>query len=263
MAWCWPTAAWRRSRSTSTRSSRLSTVARDEFGLAGCVQHGASTLPEEAFGHFPAAGCAEIHLATGFQNILYDGGGLPADLRAEMMAWCLANCADERKPGETDEQFLYKTRKKALGPFKEALWSIGPEAEAEIGAHLAARLGLLFERLGVDGTRELVDRYVQPPALPRPMPASLGGAGGETIRAATNVRRRRIRGVSRRPCGPHAAQVARPARRDPDAPHGGPTSGTSATSWSAASPSSPAGGGRTTSSPSPRPSGASTTTWAW
>ncbi len=163
--------------------ARLSTVAREEFGLAGCVQHGASTLPEEAFGHFPAAGCAEIHLATGFQNILYDGGGLPADLRAEMMAWCLVNCADERTPGETDEQFLYKTRKKALGPFKEALWSIGPDAEAEIGANLAARLGLLFERLGVEGTRDLVDRWVQPRPLPRPMPAALGGAGGPTVRA--------------------------------------------------------------------------------
>ncbi|HJS48602.1 MAG TPA: class II fructose-bisphosphate aldolase [Gemmatimonadales bacterium] len=167
--------------------TRLSTVAREEFGLAGCVQHGASTLPEEAFGHFPAAGCAEIHLATGFQNILYDEGGLPPDLRAEMMAWCLVNCADERKPGETDEQFLYKTRKKALGPFKEALWSIGPEAEADIRAHLAARLELLFDRLGVDGTRTLVDRYVEPQPLPRPMPTSLGGAGSESIRAAAET----------------------------------------------------------------------------
>jgi len=69
---------------------RLSTVARDEYRLAGCVQHGASTLPEEAFGHFPANGTAEIHLATGFQNILYDAGGLPDALRAEMMAWCVA-----------------------------------------------------------------------------------------------------------------------------------------------------------------------------
>ena len=162
---------------------QLSTVAREEFGLAGCVQHGASTLPEEAFGHFPAAGCAEIHLATGFQNILYDGGGLPADLKAEMMAWCLANCADERRPGETDEQFLYKTRKKALGPFKAALWSIGPEAEGQISANLRTRLGLLFDRLGVDGTRELVDRYVRPPALPRLIPATLGGISRETIQA--------------------------------------------------------------------------------
>ncbi|MGH2482932.1 MAG: hypothetical protein ACRDE9_00570, partial [Candidatus Limnocylindria bacterium] len=166
---------------------RLSTVAREEFGLAGCVQHGASTLPEEAFGHFPAAGCAEIHLATGFQNILYDGGGLPADLKAEMMAWCLANCADERRPGETDEQFLYKTRKKALGPFKAALWSIGPEAEAQISANLRTRLGLLFDRLGVDGTRELVDRYVVPRALTRPIPAALGGGPRRSIEAGASA----------------------------------------------------------------------------
>jgi fructose/tagatose bisphosphate aldolase len=166
---------------------RLSTVAREEFGLAGCVQHGASTLPEEAFGHFPANGCAEIHLATGFQNILYDDGGLPPDLRAEMMAWCLANCAEERKPGETDEQFLYKTRKKALGPFKAELWAIGPEAEAEIAANLAARLELLFERLGVDGSRELVDRWVHPVALERPMPPALGGASSEAVRAGADA----------------------------------------------------------------------------
>jgi len=167
---------------------RLSTVAREEYGLAGCVQHGASTLPEEAFGHFPANGCAEIHLATGFQNILYDGGGLPADLRAQMLAWCVAHCADERRPGETDEQFLYKTRKKALGPFKAALWAIGPEAEAEIGANLRAQLALLFERLGVDGTRQLVDRYVQPPALPRPLPATWGGQDRQAVVAGNGVR---------------------------------------------------------------------------
>jgi fructose/tagatose bisphosphate aldolase len=166
---------------------RLSTVAREEFGLAGCVQHGASTLPEEAFGHFPASGCAEIHLATGFQNILYDGGGLPAELRAEMMGWCLANCADERKPGETEEQFLYKTRKKALGPFKKALWSIGPDAEAEIRANLTARVELLFERLGVDGTRDLVDRWVRPPTLERPLPAAFGGVAATSVQAADDT----------------------------------------------------------------------------
>jgi fructose/tagatose bisphosphate aldolase len=166
---------------------RLSTVAREEFALAGCVQHGASTLPEEAFGHFPAAGCAEIHLATGFQNILYDGDGLPADLKAEMMAWCLANCADERRPGETDEQFLYKTRKKAIGPFKRQLWDLPAEAEAEIGANLRTKFGLLFDRLAIAGTRSLVDGWVTIPDLPHPLPVALGGGELTAVSAGASV----------------------------------------------------------------------------
>ena len=166
---------------------RLSTVAREEYGLAGAVQHGASTLPEEAFHHFPANGTAEIHLATGFQNILYDDGGLPDALRGEMMAWCLANCPDERKPGETDEQFLYKTRKKAIGPFKRALWTLPADAQEQIGANLRARFGLLFDRLGIAGTRALVDRFVRIPDQPRPLPTALGGGGDVAVVAGASV----------------------------------------------------------------------------
>ncbi|MDQ2853963.1 MAG: class II fructose-bisphosphate aldolase [Chloroflexota bacterium] len=166
---------------------RLSTVARDEYGLAGAVQHGASTLPEEAFHHFPRNGTAEIHLATGFQNILYDEGGLPDELRAEMMAWCLANCGDERKPDETDEQFLYKTRKKAIGPFKKALWTLPPDAQDQIGANLHVKFSLLFDRLGIAGTRSVVDRHVTIPDLPRPLPAALGGGEKPAVTAGASV----------------------------------------------------------------------------
>jgi len=166
---------------------RLSTVARDEYGLAGAVQHGASTLPEEAFHHFPTNGTAEIHLATGFQNILYVGGGLPDALRAEVMAWCLANAADERKPDETDEQFLYKTRKKALGPFKQALWSLPADAQEQIGASLHMKFGLLFDHLGIAGTRSLVDKFVTIPDQPRPLPASLGGGETKAVVAGASV----------------------------------------------------------------------------
>ena len=166
---------------------RLSAVARDEYGMAGCVQHGASTRPEEAFGHFPRNGAAEIHLATGFQNILYDAGGLPPDLRAEMMAWCVANCADERKDGETDEQFLYRTRKKAIGPFKRQLWDLPEEASAEIGRNLRARFGLLFDQLGIGGTRGDVERLVRRVAVPMPLPAALGGEGVAGVTAGAAV----------------------------------------------------------------------------
>jgi fructose-bisphosphate aldolase, class II len=106
---------------------RLSSVAREEYGLAGCVQHGASTLPEEAFGHFPRSGTAEIHLATGFQNILYDEGGLPAELREEMMDWTRANCADERSSVAETERVstmpLTLTSKASAIRFKAARFS--------------------------------------------------------------------------------------------------------------------------------------------
>ena len=166
---------------------RLSTVAREEYGMAGCVQHGASTLPDDAFHHFPEHGTAEIHLATGFQNILYDDGGLPDALRAEMMDWVRANCADERKDGETDEQFLYKTRKKAIGPFKRQLWTLPPDASARIASNLRAKFGLLFDELKVAGTRRHVERFITPVAVPRPLPASLGGRSGVAVSAGASV----------------------------------------------------------------------------
>ena len=69
----------------------LSNVARDDYAMSGAVQHGASTLPEYLFDRFPAIETAEIHLATGFQNMLYDGGFLPEDFRQRMLDWCKYN----------------------------------------------------------------------------------------------------------------------------------------------------------------------------
>ena len=166
---------------------RLSAVAREEYGMAGCVQHGASTLPDDAFDHFPTNGTAEVHLATGFQNILYDDGGLPDALRAEMMDWCRTNCADERKDGETEEQFLYKTRKKAIGPYKRQLWTLPSDAADTIAANLRAKFGLLFDELKIAGTRNHVERLITPVAVPRPLPVLLGGAAGAAATAGASV----------------------------------------------------------------------------
>src|ERR1700716_4358174 len=77
----------------------LSRDARTRYGLGGAVQHGASTLPPEAFGPFPACEAVEIHLATNFQNLVLDHPKLPADLRAELNAWVKAECKDEWKKG--------------------------------------------------------------------------------------------------------------------------------------------------------------------
>jgi len=146
----------------------LSEIARREYGLAGAVQHGASTLPEELFHRFPPTGTCEIHLATNFQNMLYDG--IPDALRSEIYDWLSRNAADERRTGDTDEQFFYKTRKKALGPFKRKFWDMPAAVRERIGHEYDAKFDFLFRQLNVGGTRELVARYVRAPEQHRPMP---------------------------------------------------------------------------------------------
>lgn len=150
----------------------LGIVAR-EYGLAGAVQHGASTLPDELFHRFPEVETAEIHLATGFQNLLYEHPRFPAELYAKVEQYCFDNLADERSDGQTDAQFVYKTRKKALGPIKRDLWDL--ETKDEIIADQQAKLKYLFEQLGITGNKATVEKYVTAPERHKPVPASLKG----------------------------------------------------------------------------------------
>jgi fructose/tagatose bisphosphate aldolase len=153
---------------------RLGEVARKEYRLAGAVQHGASTLPDELFHHFPAVETAEIHLATGFQNLLFDHPAFPRDLLAEIERWCRENAADERKPGQTDEQFVYTTRKKAIGPFKRQLWDL--PTKDEILAAQRRKIAFLLTELGVNGSEEMVQGFVHPVEVHRPLPEALRSA---------------------------------------------------------------------------------------
>jgi fructose/tagatose bisphosphate aldolase len=148
----------------------LGEVARSD-GLAGAVQHGASTLPDELFHRFPAVETAEIHLATGFQNALFEHPAFPDELHEKIEAWCYENAADERKPEQTEQQFVYTTRKKAIGPFKRELWEL--EKKDEILAAQRRKFSFLFTELGVNGSREMVTAYIRPVELHRPMPGSL------------------------------------------------------------------------------------------
>jgi fructose-bisphosphate aldolase, class II len=141
----------------------LSEVAREEYGLAGAVQHGASTLPANAFGNFPRIETCEIHLATNFQNIIFDHPKLPAELRQRMKAWLEETAQGERKAGDSDEQFYYKARKKAIGPFKRDVWGLPAEVRSAIAADLEKMFAFLFEQLNVNGTADLVDRFIQAP----------------------------------------------------------------------------------------------------
>jgi hypothetical protein len=136
----------------------LSEIARKDYGLAGAVQHGASTLPPEAFHKFAECEAAEVHLATEFQNMIYESRHFPAELKNKMYEWLKVNAAAERKEGESQEQFFYKTRKKALGPFKKEIMGLPPEVRGAIAQEIENKSDFLFQQLGAGNNRELVDK---------------------------------------------------------------------------------------------------------
>ncbi|GLI52701.1 class II fructose-bisphosphate aldolase [Thermodesulfovibrio yellowstonii] len=140
----------------------LSELVRKEYGLSGCVQHGASTLPEEAFDKFPETGTSEIHLATGFQNIIYDSKHLPDEFRKMIYEFLKKQFASEWKEGQTEEQFIYSTRKKGFGPFKKEWWSLPKEVKEPIMTELEQKFELLFGKLRVFDTVEIVNKTVKP-----------------------------------------------------------------------------------------------------
>ena len=156
---------------------KLSRVARSAYGIGGTVQHGASTLPESAFGKFVESEAVEVHLATNFQNILFDR--LPDELRSEMYAYLDKTSASDRKSDMTDEQFYYKTRKNAIGAFKEKSWKLPAEKKAEILNALEEQFRKLFVYLGMQGTRSIVEDKITPVSVEPNLKDYLGESIGE------------------------------------------------------------------------------------
>jgi len=140
----------------------LSMVARNEYGLSGAVQHGASTLPADAFDKFPETGTAEVHLATEFQNMIYENSAFPKDFKNEIYDFLRKVCIADKKEGETDEQFIYKTRKNGFGPFKERFWNLPDNVRTKIGEELEIKFDFLFKKLNVIHSKEIIGRTIKP-----------------------------------------------------------------------------------------------------
>jgi fructose/tagatose bisphosphate aldolase len=155
----------------------LGRVARDVYGLGGAVQHGASTLPENAFGKFVEAEACEVHLATNFQNMLFDR--LPDSLRTEMYAYLDEKNTSERKPDMTDEQFYYKTRKNVIGPFKNALWNLPKTNIDMIRQAWEEQFDKLFTFLNIRDTVKYIHSSIKPIAIPVNAQEFLGNAYSE------------------------------------------------------------------------------------
>ena len=140
----------------------ITKVGQSKYQIGGTVQHGASTLPDKYFNQFVKFEALEVHLATGFQNMLLDHPAMPKSLVRKMYEYIDEKHVDERKSTHTDEQFHYKLRKKALGPFKKTLWDLPEKTRAAIKASLTERFSFFFKQLSVTNTQTLVKKFVKP-----------------------------------------------------------------------------------------------------
>jgi fructose-bisphosphate aldolase class II len=163
---------------------KLSLISRKDYGLGGAVQHGASTLPEEAFHKFPEYETCEVHLATNFQNIAFEN--IPSALHEEVNAWVKEHCAGERKAKDTEEQFLYKLRKKAVGPFKKAFWNMPAENRKALVQAWEKKFGFLYEQLQVNDTQDVVAKFVHPVPVRKTL-ADFGETGAEDAGAVRDL----------------------------------------------------------------------------
>jgi fructose/tagatose bisphosphate aldolase len=153
--------------------AKLSRAAKDQWHIGGAVQHGASTLPESAFGRFAEANAVEVHLATAFQNLMYDSEAFPTELRDAVYAYLDEHLASDRKPDQNDTQFHYTTRKQAFGAFKRQFWTLPEETKSQLCADLQPSFELIMRELRVAGNGDLVDRFVTRVDVEVPAPKEL------------------------------------------------------------------------------------------
>ena len=77
----------------------------------------------------------------------------------------------------TAEQFYYKTRKNAIGPFKRDLWELGAEDLTRISQAWERQFDLLFQRLNVDDTDREVEAHVAKTVVRPSLESYLRAAG--------------------------------------------------------------------------------------
>jgi len=142
-----------------TALKELSQLAR-EYNMGGAVQHGASTLPDKYFSQFPESEAIEVHLATGFQNIIMNHPKFPKELVKDMHEWLDDTMQNERSRYQTDAQFHYKLRKKAWGQFKKECWSLPDDIKQSIMNDLEKRFVFIFKELNVNNTKEIVEKFI-------------------------------------------------------------------------------------------------------
>jgi hypothetical protein len=80
---------------------------------------------------------------------------------------------DDWKEKDTEEQFIYKTRKKGFAPFKLELWHLPADIRNKVCAELEKQFSFLFEKLKVNSTKDVLNKYVQTVDVHLELPAAL------------------------------------------------------------------------------------------
>ena len=148
----------------------LGVVAR-EYGLAGAVQHGASTLPDELFHRFPAVETAEIHLATGLPERAVRAPRVPAGAPSRDRGVVLRQ--RRRRAQARPDRPAVRVHDPQEGDRAVQAPALGAATKDEILAAQRRKIAYLFTELRVNDSREMVERYIRPGRAP---PAGAGCA---------------------------------------------------------------------------------------
>ena len=153
-------------------------VTRDEYGQAGAVQHGASTLPDQFFIVFSGEPVpeglsidekllseankkvlsenptAEVHLATAYQDTILDNKSFPVSLFSRIKEYILG-LPEYKKELEkkSPEEAFASTRKNAWGKFKADVWNLPESIKSAIRDSLEIKFDTVFTNLGVKNSQ--------------------------------------------------------------------------------------------------------------
>jgi fructose/tagatose bisphosphate aldolase len=152
---------------------KMGTEVGKKYGWAGTVQHGASTLPENAFSLFPENNAVEVHLATAYQNVLlkhvFEGD---KKFQSTFEQFITDTQRKEWKAGKTFAQFFGSSSKNGIGPFKYQFWTMPEEIRAAVAGELYETFSRMFNQLNVTGTEHQVRLTVTDHEFHRPYPES-------------------------------------------------------------------------------------------
>ena len=95
-----------------------------------------------------------------------------------MYAYLREKQGSERKSDMTDEQFYYKVRKNAVGPFKAQSWALPASTKEQINKDWETQFAKLFNLLGTKATRQYVAKFVKPVVIQPNLKDYLGEKAG-------------------------------------------------------------------------------------